>query len=224
MLELILNEVSPKVLILREVDVILCVGVIIAEEFFEVMDAPVICVVGDEQFDDLISKNDDELTVIVNDGEDVLIESGTCTYRAKNLLRLEDKLRPHSGCLEEHQEARAKVLAMNTIRRVASISSATELIPITSAHIDAVTYIGPGGLSFVQKLVELGGKVSVPTTLNSQSCDRRRWKQLGVDSTYATNANAVGDAYLQMGCDEMSFTCAPYLLPTRPKKGEDIMW
>ena len=225
MLELILNGVSPKVLILREVDVILCVGVIIAEEFFDVTDSPIICVVGDEQFDDLISNKDDELTVKVNEREDVVIESSSVIYTAKNLLRLEDKLRPDSSFrFEEHQESQAKILAMNTIRRVASISSATELIPITSAHIDAVTYIGPGGLRFVQKLVELSGKVAVPTSLNSQSCDRRRWKELGVDSTYANNANSVGDAYLQMGCDEMSFTCAPYLLPSRPKKGDDIMW
>ena len=62
------------------------------------------------------------------------------------------------------------------------------------------------------------------TTLNSQSCDRRHWSKLGVDATYAQNANAVGDAYLQLGCEEMSFTCAPYLLPTRPSLGDNIIW
>ena len=46
---------------------------------------------------------------------------------------------------------------------------------------------------------------------------------LGVDPTLAANANAVGDAYLDLGC-EMSFTCAPYLLPSRPGMGEDIAW
>lgn len=61
------------------------------------------------------------------------------------------------------------------------------------------------------------------TTMNSQSCDRRRWKDLGVDAELAHNANSVGDAYLDLGC-EMSFTCAPYLLPTRPKLGDDIAW
>lgn len=61
------------------------------------------------------------------------------------------------------------------------------------------------------------------TTLNSQSCDRRQWKNLGVDSTLAKNANSVGDAYLDLGC-ELSFTCAPYLLPSKPKMGENIIW
>jgi predicted aconitase len=62
------------------------------------------------------------------------------------------------------------------------------------------------------------------TTLNSQSCDRRQWSNLGVDANYAQNANAVGDAYVQLGCEGTSFTCAPYLLPTRPKLGENIIW
>ena len=59
--------------------------------------------------------------------------------------------------------------------------------------------------------------------MNSQSCDRRRWKDLGVDAELAHNANAVGDAYLNLGC-QMSFTCAPYLLPTRPTLGDDVAW
>ena len=65
--------------------------------------------------------------------------------------------------------------------------------------------------------------LSARTTLNSQSCDRRRWHELGVAPALAANANAVGDAYLALGCD-MSFTCAPYLLPSKPKKGEHIIW
>lgn len=59
--------------------------------------------------------------------------------------------------------------------------------------------------------------------MNSQSCDRRQWKKLGVDPTLAKNANSVGDAYLDLGC-ELSFTCAPYLLPSKPKMGENIIW
>ena len=63
----------------------------------------------------------------------------------------------------------------------------------------------------------------MPTTLNSQSVDRRRWQKLGVDQSLANNANSVGDAYLELGC-EVSFTCAPYLLPTKPSKGDNIIW
>ena len=60
--------------------------------------------------------------------------------------------------------------------------------------------------------------------MNSQSCDRRRWSNLGVDPSLAHNANSVGDAYLDLGCHENSFTCAPYLLPSRPNFGDDVAW
>jgi predicted aconitase len=135
----------------------------------------------------------------------------------KDLLRLRDTLLHHDN--EETPAptfsiSLAEEKALRTIKRVASIHEATELIPVSSAHIDAVTYIGQ---------VKLGGKVKVTTTMNAQSCDRRRWSTLGIDPALAKNANSVGDAYLDLGC-ELSFTCAPYLLPTRPKMGEDIVW
>lgn len=70
-----------------------------------------------------------------------------------------------------------------------------------------------GGLRFAETLVELGGKVCVPTTLNANSVDRRRWRDLGVAETLGVPAYAVGTAYLEMGATH-SFTCAPYLLET----------
>jgi hypothetical protein len=85
------------------------------------------------------------------------------------------------------------------------------------------TYIGPGGLDFVQRLVKAGGQVRVPTTLNSVSTDRQRWQVLGVPADYANKAIALGDAYLELQC-QPSFTCAPYLLTNAPKLGEDLVW
>ena len=40
-----------------------------------------------------------------------------------------------------------------------------------------MTYIGPGGLKFAQTLAEMGAQVRVPTTLNSGSTDRERWRE-----------------------------------------------
>ena len=147
----------------------------------------------------------------------------------KDLLRLKDTLLHHNHSTYSAETSTTTTIslaeekALRTIQRVASIHEATELIPVTSAHIDAVTYIGQGGLQFARRLVQLGGKVKVTTTMNAQSCDRRRWSALGIDPKLANNANSVGDAYLDLGC-ELSFTCAPYLLPTRPTMGEDIVW
>jgi len=225
MLELILNKKSPRALVLRDADAILCTGAVVAEEFFppDTRDnVPIICAVGAETFKQLVEESTETLSVRIDESDpgDVRIENGQgVAITVKNLLRLPntlnvDGINPNSD---------AEALALRTIERVASISGARELIPISNAHIDAVTYIGPGGLKFIQRLVELGGMVQVPTTLNSQSVDRRRWRQMGVDEVHGTNANAVGDAYLELGC-ELSFTCAPYLLESRPKFGQQIMW
>lgn len=53
------------------------------------------------------------------------------------------------------------------------------------------------------------------------SADRRRWKALGVPQDYALNSIALGDAYLELGC-QPSFTCAPYLLQNPPLLGQNV--
>ena len=169
MLELILNKKAPRAIILRDVDSILCTGAVIAEEFFanEISngdhDVPIICAVGEEQFTKLIGDGYDYLTVksITEDENNskgnicIHSENGGIIY-TKDLLKLRDTLHTFDQTMSPAEE-----LALHTVKRIASISGATSLLPITSAHIDAVTYIGQGGLRFAQKLVELGGKVKV---------------------------------------------------------------
>jgi len=208
MLELCLNGNGPQAIILRDVDAILCTGAVIAEEFFsdENISIPIICAVGEESFSQLQQNGEEEVTISIESNqdkeEDVVIRmNGKHEICSRNLLAMKSTL-SFDGCDGEAQQpiSQAEKLAQRVVQRIGCISGATELIPITSAHIDAVTYIGQGGLRFAQRLVELDGKVKVPTTLNSQSTDRRRWEQLGIDKTLATNANSVGDAYLELGC------------------------
>lgn len=72
----------------------------------------------------------------------------------------------------------------------------------------------------MQRFVQAGGQVQIPTTLNAVSADRRQWEQLGVPWQYAHNANALGDAYLQLNC-QPTFTCAPYLLLSTSSSEEE---
>ena len=54
--------------------------------------------------------------------------------------------------------------------RAASIQGAPRLLEVSQAHIDACTYIGPGGLRFAQTLAELGA--SKPICLWANACCR----------------------------------------------------
>lgn len=169
MLELILNKKAPRAIVLRDVDSILCTGAVIAEEFFadeitDGNDVPIICAVGEEQFAKLIGDGYDYLSIKTLEDENskgnVCIQGESGEIYTKDLLKLRDTLE-FDGMQCDQTTSPAEELALHTVKRIASISGATELIPITSAHIDAVTYIGQGGLRFAQKLVELGGKVKV---------------------------------------------------------------
>jgi len=131
---------------------------------------PIIVAVGEANFARLqghttLSIHEDE-----NDEGTICItsESGDLNIRTPNLLKLPNTL--SWGEFEDPTKftTPAEIVAKRTISRIASVSSGattptttTSVIPITSAHIDAVTYIGNGGLKFVQKLVELGGRVKV---------------------------------------------------------------
>ncbi|MHC8287271.1 aconitase X [Pseudomonas sp. XS1P51] len=121
------------------------------------------------------------------------------------------------------QHGKAAQVAMQIVLRMAQLQGARRLVDVTQAHIDGCIYTGPASLRFAEQLVQWGAKVRVPTTLNSISVDQRRWRELGIDPTLGEPASALGDAYMAMGA-QLSFTCAPYLLDSAPKAGEQIVW
>ena len=97
------------------------------------------------------------------------------------------------------ERGRAARVAMRVVARAAEVCDAEKLLRISQAHIDGCTYIGPGGLRFARELVALGGRVAVPTTLNSNSVDRRRWRAMGVPASLGEPSEALGEAYLDLG-------------------------
>ena len=146
-------------------------------------------------------------------------------------------------------------MAYRILHKVKEHTNATRFIPITRAHIDAVTYIGRGSLLFLQTLLNIHStndiaeiytstnennleplNVSVPTTLNSGSVDRTRWRELGIPTEQAKQAMMLGDWYVRYLNCIPSFTCAPYLLSNddgiyipnttfkEPGLGENIAW
>ena len=224
MMELISNGHAPAALVLAEADEILTLGVLVAQTLFE-RSLPVLCI-GKEAFAALHGKACARVDGTTLELFDTAINDSPTTPR--NEAAIEDantaiELTEHDRALLDGSYGKAAQVAMQIVLRMAHLQGAEQLIDITQAHIDGCIYTGPASLRFAEQLVEWGAKVRVPTTLNSISVDQRRWRELGIDPALGIPASALGDAYMAMGA-QLSFTCAPYLLDSAPKAGEQIVW
>ncbi len=114
-------------------------------------------------------------------------------------------------------------MAMRIIVRMAEILGAERLIDIEAAHIDSSIYMGDATLEFAEKLVDLGAKVAVPSTLNVSGVDEHGWKRWSVPPDWAGKAQRQMRAYEEMGCIP-TWTCAPYQTEYKPKFGQQIAW
>ncbi len=132
-------------------------------------------------------------------------------------------LSPIDQAILDGAQGKARQVALQIVLRMARLQGATELIDVVQAHIDGCIYTGSASLRFACQLRDWGGQVKIPTTLNAISVDQRRWRALGIDPAFGEPASALAQAYVDMGA-QASFTCAPYLLDSAPKAGEDIVW
>ena len=224
LMELISNGHAPAALVLAEADEILTLGVLVAQTLFE-RSLPVLCI-GSEAFAGLQRKafasvDGTHLSLFDTAPDDTAPTSISDTPTADPGTGIE--LTEHGRALLDGSYGKAAQVAMQIVLRMAQLQGAAQLIDITQAHIDGCIYTGPASLRFAQQLVEWGARVRVPTTLNSISVDQRRWRELGIDPVLGVPASALGDAYMAMGA-QLSFTCAPYLLDSAPKAGEQIVW
>ena len=223
LMELISNGHAPAALVLAEADEILTLGVLVAQTLFQ-RSLPVLCI-GKEAFGQLRGK---AFARVDGTGLSLYDSTPDDTPAPRNDRPTEDahssiELTAHDRALLDGSQGKAAQVAMQIVLRMAHIQGAKYLVDITQAHIDGCIYTGPASLRFAQLLVAWGAKVRVPTTLNSISVDQRRWRELGIDPALGVPASALGDAYMAMGA-QLSFTCAPYLLDSAPKAGEQIVW
>ena len=223
LMELISNGHAPAALVLAEADEILTLGVLVAQTLFQ-RSLPVLCI-GKEAFGQLRGK---AFARVDGTGLSLYDSTPDDTPAPRNDRPTEDahssiEVTAHDRALLDGSQGKAAQVAMQIVLRMAHIQGAKYLVDITQAHIDGCIYTGPASLRFAQQLVAWGAKVRVPTTLNSISVDQRRWRELGIDPALGVPASALGDAYMAMGA-QLSFTCAPYLLDSAPKAGEQIVW
>lgn len=240
LLELIMNNKAPRAIVLRDLDGLVCVGALVAQEMFEETppeSIPDLLCLGTEAFNELIHQaEEDEYGLVTNFGtlvigksDEEILEQANSGVAIKAITAITNVMvmTDEEQSMLEATSNMADRMALWVLMRYAHIVAYPDpptYVDIESSHIDGCTYIGPGGLELAQRLAQSGGKVKVPTTLNSVSCDRQRWKRLGVPEEYARASLALGDAYLALGC-QPSFTCAPYLLlGDKSLEGKDICW
>lgn len=220
MLELLLNERQASALIFEREEMILTLGVIVAQEMFG-KSIPILQV-SRAQFEKLSQWQ----RVRIIGGQIQTEDPGLSAI--PRVFAIQQNLSPiqltsHDREKLDGSHGKAVQIAMRVILRTAQTQGVTELIDVKQAHIDCCIYTGPATLRFAKTLCEWDARVCIPTSLNSISIDRRLWRSQGVDPAFAEPSEELAQTYLEMGA-RPTFTCAPYLLDSAPKAGEHIMW
>ena len=103
-------------------------------------------------------------------------------------------------------------LAMRLVIRAAESLDAKRLFPIIGPHVHSCLYHGEATVDFVDRLVDGGAEVAVPTTLNVGGLDLLHPELWHGDPRKAERGRLLMDRYRSLGC-EPTYTCAPYQLP-----------
>eukprot|EP00938_MAST-03A_sp_MAST-3A-sp1_P005019 g5019.t1 len=219
LLELLLNGNGPAGIITARPDPILAISSVVASEIFDVSPIPILSLNCDNAFESIRyfdTGSIEDNRIVFDDREEVMYDA------IVDNLKLEEK----DVRLLKGEFGVAAKDAMTIVCACARLQGAEKLIDVSSVHIDSTIFIGEAGMKYVQHFrnVEENARVSVSTTTNSGSVDRKAWREMNIDEDFGVEAQRLGDAYVELGC-EPTFTCAPYLLPSsRPKLGENVCW
>ncbi|MBZ9765050.1 aconitase X catalytic domain-containing protein [Mesorhizobium sp. CA8] len=130
------------------------------------------------------------------------------------------------------QNGDGAALAMKLVVGMAESLDAPNLIDVSSAHITGCFYNGQPSLDFAEKLAAAEARVSVTTTLNSTAppaclfnngCPDLLSRRYSSFSAECADGARLMHLYTALGC-RPTFTCAPYDLPSVPKRGDQIAW
>lgn len=220
-LECIASGKGPAAIVLAEEDPIIALGALVGQMVFG-QSLPVV-VAGHRRFDQLANGGAIHISAAASRFK-VVNPSQSMIARLRPPEEMEVELTDADRAMLDGTAGKAVKEAMSVVVAMAKLYGARRLIDVNNAHIDACIYVGPASLRFAEYFASLGGRFAVPTTLNSISVDARRWSELGIDDTFGTEASKLAEAYIAMGAQEDSMTCAPYLLPSPPTAGQQIVW
>ncbi len=110
---------------------------------------------------------------------------------------------------------------MEILVALGEIFGAERLIPIKHAHISGVSYqnIGDEGLEWLKNL---NVNFAVKTTINPAGMDLERWREMGIDESFAKKQIELLNVFKEMGA-ELTLTCTPYYIQ-KPSIGEHLAW
>jgi len=214
LLQLARNGSAPAALVFREAEDILTLGAMIAARLF---DRPVAVLRLAPMVYDALSEAD--VAEIENDTlkfSNQLISLSRADTQGLHLSETDQNL------LAGH-DGPAQKIAMEVLCLMAAAQGAHELINVSRAHIDGCILAHDSNLDFAEKMLQMGAKTRIPTTINAISVDRENWETQGVVPDFGRKASRLADAYVSMGA-RPTFTCAPYLLDDAPAQDEAIGW
>jgi len=113
---------------------------------------------------------------------------------------------------------------MRLLTALGAIYEADRLIPVTSAHVSGVSYrtIGDPGVEFLEDFAR-SARVIIPTTANPMAIDLEHAEAFGVPRNAVAQQRRIARSYARMGV-RPSFSCTPYLIGNRPRRGEHVAW
>lgn len=214
LLDLALAGRAPAAFIFREAEDVLTLGALVAERLFG-RNIAVLRLTGDD-YAALTRAATASITPTA-------LSAGALTWSLTPVTVANVSLTADDRAVLAGSNGQAARTAMEIVCGMAAAQGAERLTDVSRVHIDGCIYAAPAFLTFARKMADMGGRVRVPTTMNAISVDHANWRQQGVDEGFGGPASGLADAYVEMGA-RPSFTCAPYLLPDKPAKGEDIAW
>lgn len=214
MLDLALNGTAPSAFVFQQAEDVVTLGAMIAGKMF---DRPVpVLRLDAAAFARTMAAQSAELS------ENTFVVGGVALpLHPLPVAKLD--LSDSDRAMLDGADGPAMRIAMEVICAMATLQGAMALVDVTQGHIDGCILANTANLRFAETMAEMGGRVRIPTTMNAISVDHGNWRTQGVPPDFGLRAARLADAYVKMGA-RPTFTCAPYLLETAPKAGENIGW
>lgn len=134
-------------------------------------------------------------------------------------------LTPEEKEILQGAQGEAAKIAMETLVKVAEMGGAERLIPIKNVHLVLHAYKSAfdAGVETAEKIAEMGGKFTVPTTIDPYGMDAEDWRAAKTPEHYASQQQRLERAVMKMGVIP-NWTCTPYYGFTAPRFGDHLAW